>query len=146
MDDLKRVTINLSEERVLWARDIAEKDRVLAHAKNVQEELERKVVTEAQKVRSELSTKIERFRIDTDFVSQVQERYQALTVEVEASNAKAQAKQVELEERDDQLRNIYNKIIGDDRVGLADPGRTSSVSILYRKLAACNNMCSIFNF
>ncbi|MFS7948092.1 hypothetical protein Hanom_Chr06g00555901 [Helianthus anomalus] len=48
-DDLKRVTTNLAEERILWARDIAEKDRVLAHAKNVQEELERKAVTEAQK-------------------------------------------------------------------------------------------------
>ncbi|MFS8021488.1 hypothetical protein Hanom_Chr16g01427941 [Helianthus anomalus] len=78
---------------MLWARDIAEKDRVLAHAKNVQEELECKVVTEAQKVSSELSAKMERFHIDTDFVSQVQERYQALTVELEASNTKAQAKQ-----------------------------------------------------
>ncbi|MFS7986079.1 hypothetical protein Hanom_Chr11g01006191 [Helianthus anomalus] len=36
---------------------------------------------------------MEKFRIDIDFVSQVQERYQALTVELEASNAKAQAKQ-----------------------------------------------------
>ncbi|MFS7963276.1 hypothetical protein Hanom_Chr08g00736221 [Helianthus anomalus] len=35
-DDLKRVTANLAEGRIIWARDIAEKDRVLAHAKNVQ--------------------------------------------------------------------------------------------------------------
>ncbi|MFS7986816.1 hypothetical protein Hanom_Chr11g01014651 [Helianthus anomalus] len=34
-DDLKRVTTNLAEDRIIWARDIAEKDRVLAHAKNV---------------------------------------------------------------------------------------------------------------
>ncbi|KAJ0439136.1 hypothetical protein HanHA300_Chr16g0621911 [Helianthus annuus] len=107
-DDLKRVTAHLAEERILWARDTAEKDRVLAHAKIVQEELERKAVAEAQKVRSELSAKMEKFRIDTDFVSQVQERYQALTIELEASNAKAQAKQVELEEREDQLRSFSN--------------------------------------
>ncbi|KAJ0745320.1 hypothetical protein HanPI659440_Chr10g0397441 [Helianthus annuus] len=87
-DDLKHVTANLSEERILWARDIAKKDRVLAHAKNVQEELERKAVTEAQKV---------------------QERYQALTVEVEASNAKARAKQAELEEWEDQLRKLQQQ-------------------------------------
>ncbi|KAJ0606102.1 hypothetical protein HanHA300_Chr02g0070341 [Helianthus annuus] len=79
-DDLKRVTAHLAEERIIWARDIAEKDRVLAHAKSVQEELERKSITEAQKV---------------------QERYQALTVEVETSNAKARAKQTELEEQED---------------------------------------------
>ncbi|KAJ0747764.1 hypothetical protein HanOQP8_Chr05g0193291 [Helianthus annuus] len=47
-----------------------------------------------------------KFRIDTDFVSQVQERCQGLTVEIEASNAKAQAKQVELEEREEQLRKL----------------------------------------
>ncbi|KAF5792619.1 hypothetical protein HanXRQr2_Chr09g0407971 [Helianthus annuus] len=47
--DLQRVTANLAEERVLWAHDIGEKDRVLSYAKAVQEELERKVVTEAQK-------------------------------------------------------------------------------------------------
>ncbi|MFS8028686.1 hypothetical protein Hanom_Chr16g01513331 [Helianthus anomalus] len=46
-DDLKRVTANLAEEQIIWARNIAEKDRVLAHAKNVQEELERKAITEA---------------------------------------------------------------------------------------------------
>ncbi|KAJ0692496.1 hypothetical protein HanPI659440_Chr15g0586681 [Helianthus annuus] len=34
-DDLKRVTANLAKERILRARDIAEKERVLAHAKNV---------------------------------------------------------------------------------------------------------------
>ncbi|MFS7939581.1 hypothetical protein Hanom_Chr05g00453471 [Helianthus anomalus] len=34
-DGLKRVTTNLAEERILWVRDIAEKDRVLSHAKNV---------------------------------------------------------------------------------------------------------------
>ncbi|KAM0057582.1 hypothetical protein Hdeb2414_s0005g00159901 [Helianthus debilis subsp. tardiflorus] len=49
---------------------------------------------------------MEKFRIDTDFVSQVQERYQSLTVELEASNAKAQAKQVELEEREEKLREL----------------------------------------
>ncbi|KAM0068351.1 hypothetical protein Hdeb2414_s0002g00072171 [Helianthus debilis subsp. tardiflorus] len=75
-DDLKRVTTHLAEERILWARDIAKKDRVLAHAKTVQEELERKAIVEAQKVRSELSAKMEKFHVDTDFVSQVQERYQ----------------------------------------------------------------------
>ncbi|MFS7979471.1 hypothetical protein Hanom_Chr10g00927681 [Helianthus anomalus] len=105
-EDLKRVVANLVEERILWARDIVEKDRVLSHAKAVQEELEHKVVTEAQKVRSELSTEMEKFRIDTDFMSQVQERYQSLAVELEASNAKAQAKQVELEEREEQLRKL----------------------------------------
>ncbi|KAJ0652221.1 hypothetical protein HanOQP8_Chr15g0569691 [Helianthus annuus] len=108
-DDLKRVTANLAEERILWARDIAEKDRVLAHAKNVQEELERKAINKAQKVRSEMSAKMEKFRIDTDFVSQVRERYQALTVEVEAFNAKAQAKKVELEEQEDQLRKLQQQ-------------------------------------
>ncbi|MFS7902766.1 hypothetical protein Hanom_Chr01g00015121 [Helianthus anomalus] len=92
-DDLKRVTAHLAEERLIWARDIAEKDRVLAHAKSVQEELERKAITEAQKVRSEMSA---------------QERYQALTVEVEASNAKARAKQVELEEREEHLRELQH--------------------------------------
>ncbi|MFS7963831.1 hypothetical protein Hanom_Chr08g00742931 [Helianthus anomalus] len=107
-DDLKCVTGNLAEERILWARDIAEKDRVLYHAKAVQEKLERKAVTEAQKVRSELSAEMEKFRIDTDFVSQVQERYQGLAVELEASNAKAQAKQVDLEEREEQLRKLQH--------------------------------------
>ncbi|KAF5811638.1 hypothetical protein HanPI659440_Chr04g0175551 [Helianthus annuus] len=108
-DDLKRVTANLTEERILWARDIAEKDRVIAHAKNVQEELERKAVTEAQKERSELAAKMEKFRIDTDFVSQVQEQYQGLTVELEASNVKVQAKQAELEEREEQLRKLQQQ-------------------------------------
>ncbi|KAM0045508.1 hypothetical protein Hdeb2414_s0009g00304671 [Helianthus debilis subsp. tardiflorus] len=84
-DDLKRVTAHLAEERILWARNIAEKDRVLVHAKTVQEELERKAVAEAQKV---------------------QERYQGFTVELEASNAKVQAKQDELEEREEQLRKL----------------------------------------
>ncbi|MFS7889768.1 hypothetical protein Hanom_Chr00s000005g01610941 [Helianthus anomalus] len=104
--DLQRVTTHLAEERILWARDITEKDRVLAHAKILQEEFERKVVAEAQKVRFELSTKMEKFRIDTGFVSRVQERYQGLIVELEASNAKVQAKQVELEEREEQLRKL----------------------------------------
>ncbi|MFS8027366.1 hypothetical protein Hanom_Chr16g01497901 [Helianthus anomalus] len=107
-DDLKRVTAHLAEQRLIWARDIAEKDQVLAHAKSVQEELERKAVTEAQKVRSEMFAQVERFRIDTDFVSQVQERYQAVTVEVEASNAKARAKQAELEEREEHLRKLQH--------------------------------------
>ncbi|MFS8017728.1 hypothetical protein Hanom_Chr15g01383831 [Helianthus anomalus] len=48
-DDLKRVTAHLALERIIWARDIAEKDRVLTHAKTVQEELECKAVAEAQK-------------------------------------------------------------------------------------------------
>ncbi|MFS8034667.1 hypothetical protein Hanom_Chr17g01583851 [Helianthus anomalus] len=74
-DGLKCVTAHLAEERILWARDIAEKDRVLAHAKTVQEELERKAVVDAQKVRSQLSAKTEKFRVDIDFMSQVQERY-----------------------------------------------------------------------
>ncbi|KAM0010096.1 hypothetical protein Hdeb2414_s0080g00779741 [Helianthus debilis subsp. tardiflorus] len=34
-DDLKRVTAHLVEERLMWARDIAEKDRVISHAKSV---------------------------------------------------------------------------------------------------------------
>ncbi|MFS7947574.1 hypothetical protein Hanom_Chr06g00549871 [Helianthus anomalus] len=80
------------DSRILWARDIAEKDRVLAHTKSVQEELECKAITEAQKLRSEMSAQVEKLQIDTDFVSQVQERYQALTAEVETSNAKARAK------------------------------------------------------
>ncbi|KAM0019010.1 hypothetical protein Hdeb2414_s0026g00680551 [Helianthus debilis subsp. tardiflorus] len=84
-EDLRRVTANLAEKRILWARDIAEKDRVLAHAKTVQEELERKAIAEAQKV---------------------QEWYQGLTVELQASNAKARAKQAELEEREEQLRKL----------------------------------------
>ncbi|KAJ0546691.1 hypothetical protein HanIR_Chr08g0363751 [Helianthus annuus] len=33
--DLQRVTANFAEERISWARDIAEKDRVLSHAKAV---------------------------------------------------------------------------------------------------------------
>ncbi|MFS7954360.1 hypothetical protein Hanom_Chr07g00629381 [Helianthus anomalus] len=105
-EGLKRVTANLAEERIIWARDIPEKDRVLSRAKSVQEELERKAVSEAQKVRSELSAEMEKLRIDTNFMSQVQERYQSLTVELEASNAKAQAKQVELEEWEEQLRKL----------------------------------------
>ncbi|MFS7932130.1 hypothetical protein Hanom_Chr04g00364241 [Helianthus anomalus] len=40
-DDLKRVTSHLAEERLMWARDIAEKDQVISHAKSVHEELER---------------------------------------------------------------------------------------------------------
>ncbi|KAJ0786543.1 hypothetical protein HanOQP8_Chr02g0072451 [Helianthus annuus] len=72
----------------MWARDIVEKDRVLAHAKSVQVELECNAIIEAQKV---------------------QERYQALAVEVETSNAKAQAKQDELEEREDQLRKLQQQ-------------------------------------
>ncbi|KAJ0615764.1 hypothetical protein HanIR_Chr02g0082971 [Helianthus annuus] len=93
----------------MWARDIAEKDRVLAHAKSVQVELECNAIIEAQKVRSEMSAQVEKLPIDTDFVSQVQERYQALAVEVETSNAKAQAKQDELEEREDQLRKLQQQ-------------------------------------
>ncbi|KAJ0792321.1 hypothetical protein HanOQP8_Chr01g0016741 [Helianthus annuus] len=105
-DDLKRVTANLAEERVNWARDIEEKDCILSRAKVVQEELERKAVNEARKVRSELSAEVERFRIDTDFVYQVQERYQDLTLELKVSNAKAQTKHVELEEQEEILREL----------------------------------------
>ncbi|MFS7960187.1 hypothetical protein Hanom_Chr08g00700241 [Helianthus anomalus] len=78
-NDLKRVTTNLAEERVIWARDIAEKDRILSRSKTVQEELERKAV---------------------------QEKYQNLTLELDASNAKAQDKQVELEELEEKLREL----------------------------------------
>ncbi|MFS8022857.1 hypothetical protein Hanom_Chr16g01444471 [Helianthus anomalus] len=84
-DDLKRVTAHLAEERILWARNIVERDLVLAHAKTVQEELERKTVAEAQKV---------------------QEGYQGLDVGLEASNSKVRAKQAELEEREEQLRKL----------------------------------------
>ncbi|MFS7968284.1 hypothetical protein Hanom_Chr09g00795651 [Helianthus anomalus] len=90
-EDLKRVTANHAEERILWSRDIAEKDRVLSHVNDV---------------RSELSAEIENFRIDPDFVSQKQERYQSLAMDLEASNAKAQAKQAELEEREEKLREL----------------------------------------
>ncbi|MFS7993137.1 hypothetical protein Hanom_Chr12g01090531 [Helianthus anomalus] len=68
----------------MWARDIAEKDRVLAQAKSVQEELECKA--------------IER---------RVQERYQGLTAEVEASHAKARLLQAELEEREEKLKELH---------------------------------------
>ncbi|KAM0018016.1 hypothetical protein Hdeb2414_s0027g00694491 [Helianthus debilis subsp. tardiflorus] len=106
-DDLKRVTANLVQERVIWAKVVQEElERILSHAKTVQEELERKAVNEARKVRSELSAEMEKFRVDTNFVYQVQERYQDLTLELEASNAKAQAKQVELEEREEKLREL----------------------------------------
>ncbi|KAJ0704984.1 hypothetical protein HanPI659440_Chr14g0568591 [Helianthus annuus] len=82
-DGLKRVTAHLAEERLIWARDIAEKDRVLAHAKNVQEELEHKAITEAQKVRSEMSAQVERFRFDSDFVSQVESALEQANAEVD---------------------------------------------------------------
>ncbi|KAF5755995.1 hypothetical protein HanXRQr2_Chr17g0809331 [Helianthus annuus] len=82
-DDLKRVTANLAEERIEWAHDIAEKERIISRAKTVQEELERKAVNEARK-----------------------ERYQDLTLELEASEAKARAKQVEPEEREEKLREL----------------------------------------
>ncbi|KAM0021872.1 hypothetical protein Hdeb2414_s0023g00622111 [Helianthus debilis subsp. tardiflorus] len=107
-DDLQRVTAHLAEERIIWARDIAEKDRVLAQVKSVQEELERKAITEAQKVRSEMSAQLKKFQIDTDFVSQVQERYQELTAEVEASHTKDRLLQVELEEREEKLKELQN--------------------------------------
>ncbi|MFS8021319.1 hypothetical protein Hanom_Chr16g01425991 [Helianthus anomalus] len=105
-DDLKRVTTHIAEKRILWAHDIAEKDQVLAHAKTIQEELERKAITEAQKVRSEMSAKMEKFRIETDFVSQVQKRYQALTIEVEASNA-----EVQVEQQCDSIVSERNKLV-----------------------------------
>ncbi|MFS7943742.1 hypothetical protein Hanom_Chr06g00503801 [Helianthus anomalus] len=75
-DDLKRVTANLVEERVIWARDIAEKDRILSMPRLCKRSWS------------------------------VQERYKNLTLELEASNAKAQAKQVELEEREEKLREL----------------------------------------
>ncbi|MFS7945193.1 hypothetical protein Hanom_Chr06g00521281 [Helianthus anomalus] len=92
----------LAEIRRRWMHDNNE----LHQARAVQEELEHKAIAEAQKVRSELSPEIEKFRIDTDFVSQVQEMYQNLAVELEASNAKARAKQAELEEREEKLREL----------------------------------------
>ncbi|MFS7913739.1 hypothetical protein Hanom_Chr02g00145221 [Helianthus anomalus] len=104
--DLKRVTTNLAEESLSWARDIAEKDHIISRAKAVQEELESKAILEAQKVRSELSTEVERDRIDTDFVYQVQERYHDLTLQLEASEVKIRDKQVELEEHDRKLREL----------------------------------------
>ncbi|MFS8034113.1 hypothetical protein Hanom_Chr17g01577401 [Helianthus anomalus] len=105
-DNLKRVTAILVEEMVIWAHDIVETNRILSRAKTFQEELERKAVNEARKVRSELSAEVEKFRIDTNFVYRVQERYQNLTLELEPSNAKAQAKQVELEERKEKLKEL----------------------------------------
>ncbi|KAJ0571601.1 hypothetical protein HanHA300_Chr05g0191981 [Helianthus annuus] len=107
-EDLRRVTSHLAEERILWARDMAEKDRVLAQAKNVQEELERKAIAEAQKVRHELSAQLEKFRVDTDFVSQVQERYQDLTAEVEAGHTKIRLMQGELEEREAKFKEMQD--------------------------------------
>ncbi|KAJ0902152.1 hypothetical protein HanPSC8_Chr08g0333661 [Helianthus annuus] len=107
-EDLKRVTAHLAEERIMWARDMAEKDRVLAQAKNIQEELERKAIAEAQKVRLELSAQFEKFRVDTDFVSQVQERYQGLTAEVEASHTKVRLLQAELEEREGKVKELQD--------------------------------------
>ncbi|KAJ0554071.1 hypothetical protein HanRHA438_Chr08g0357821 [Helianthus annuus] len=107
-EDLRRVTEHLAEERILWARDMAEKDRVLAKARNVQEELERKAVAEAQKVRHELSAQLEKFRVDTDFVSQVQERYQDLTAEVEACHTKIRLMQGELEEREAKFKEMQD--------------------------------------
>ncbi|MFS7920496.1 hypothetical protein Hanom_Chr03g00225571 [Helianthus anomalus] len=47
-----------------------------------------------------------RWMHDNNELHQVQERYQGLTVELEASNARAQAKQVELEDREKQLRKL----------------------------------------
>ncbi|XP_035829986.1 uncharacterized protein LOC118479534 [Helianthus annuus] len=110
-EDLRRVTKHLAEERILWARDMAEKDRVLAQAKNVQEELERKAVAEAHKVRHELSAQLEKFRVDTDFVSQVQERYQDLTAEVEACHTKIRLMQGELEEREEKLKEMQDHCV-----------------------------------
>ncbi|MFS7916569.1 hypothetical protein Hanom_Chr03g00178731 [Helianthus anomalus] len=31
-EDLKRVTVDLTEERVIWARDCEEKERIIAHS------------------------------------------------------------------------------------------------------------------
>ncbi|KAJ0495715.1 hypothetical protein HanOQP8_Chr03g0086571 [Helianthus annuus] len=81
--DLKRVTANLAEEMIAWARDIAKKDRIITRAKVVQEELERKAVLEARK-----------------------ERYQDLTLQLEASEVKVRDKQVELEEHEEKLREL----------------------------------------
>ncbi|KAM0071268.1 hypothetical protein Hdeb2414_s0001g00023091 [Helianthus debilis subsp. tardiflorus] len=69
----------------MWAHDMAEKDRILAQAQSVQEELERKAIAEAQKV---------------------QERYQGLTAEVEASHAKSRLLQAELEEREEKVKEL----------------------------------------
>ncbi|KAJ0749692.1 hypothetical protein HanLR1_Chr05g0173021 [Helianthus annuus] len=50
-EDLRRVTSNLAEEHVIWARDCQEKGRLISHALKTQKELERKVVMEAEKER-----------------------------------------------------------------------------------------------
>ncbi|MFS7993288.1 hypothetical protein Hanom_Chr12g01092321 [Helianthus anomalus] len=45
-DALKRVNSKLVEERFVWESNHQEKDRIIAHAQHVQEELERKAVQE----------------------------------------------------------------------------------------------------
>ncbi|MFS7913165.1 hypothetical protein Hanom_Chr02g00138631 [Helianthus anomalus] len=50
--DLRRVTSNLAEERVIWARDYQEIHRLISHALKTQKELERKAVMEVEKVRA----------------------------------------------------------------------------------------------
>ncbi|KAF5805207.1 hypothetical protein HanRHA438_Chr05g0216071 [Helianthus annuus] len=86
-EDLRRVTSNLAEEHVIWARDCQEKGRLISHALKTQKELERKVVTEAEKVRVP-SSKIASLCIDHEFISQVQERHTALIAEMEDTQAK----------------------------------------------------------
>ncbi|KAJ0933564.1 hypothetical protein HanPSC8_Chr04g0186251 [Helianthus annuus] len=49
-EDLIRVTSNLAEECVIWARDCQEKDMLISYALRTRKELERKVVMEAEKV------------------------------------------------------------------------------------------------
>ncbi|MFS7984347.1 hypothetical protein Hanom_Chr11g00985441 [Helianthus anomalus] len=45
-EDLKWVTTNLAEERVIWARECQEKERIIAHALKVQKELKKKAMAE----------------------------------------------------------------------------------------------------
>ncbi|KAJ0626195.1 hypothetical protein HanPSC8_Chr01g0011261 [Helianthus annuus] len=86
-EDLKRVTSNLVEERVIWARDIQEKERVIAHTSKVQGELERKAVMKAEKVRAQTS-QVARLNIDHEFVSQVQEQHHALMADMDVENSR----------------------------------------------------------
>ncbi|KAF5812445.1 hypothetical protein HanXRQr2_Chr04g0192681 [Helianthus annuus] len=86
-EDLIRVTSNLAEECVIWARDCQEKDMLISYALKTRKELERKVVMEAEKVHA-LSSQVARLRIDHEFVSQVQECHTALMAEVEDTQAK----------------------------------------------------------
>ncbi|KAJ0828272.1 hypothetical protein HanRHA438_Chr17g0835341 [Helianthus annuus] len=60
-DDLKRVTLNLAKERVIWAQDCQEKERMISHALKTQKELERKA--------NVLTSQVQRLRIDREFIA-----------------------------------------------------------------------------